>query len=416
MAETAPRVVVLIDRYLPLIGGAQKSVHEICRALVRRGFAVTVLTRAVTPGLPVTERMDGVQVRRLGRLPFRRWSKLLCLVEMIAHLVRHRMHYDVVLAVPLTYLTDLLPAYLAGLLTGTPFAIRATMAGNFDALLSRRSALLTQTGLLPAWAWRRVLHAAELVIVPSPLIAASARGHGLARVEVIPNGVDTARFAVPTPARRLALRQRLELSLERLLVITTGRYVVGKNHLTLIKVAERIEAQRPGAVQVIVLGATEPGQITSSEAALKRYVRDRRLAHLVRFVDDVGPIEDYLQAADIFVFPSAFDEGMPSALLEAMACGLPIVSSDLPALRSFLPTDGVFFFSPHDDASAAGHLLTLIDSVGLRARAGAVVARAVRDRYPNTLITGRYGAALSGLRHAASGTEAPPEGGGDAVP
>lgn len=124
MEPPSKRIVILIDRYLPILGGAQINVHQVARGLVNKGLHVTVLTRVVFSGLPSEELIDGVQVKRFSGSKSRIFSKVACIISISQYLVKHKNDYDAVLCVPCVSLTDLLPAYLAFLFTGKPYIMR----------------------------------------------------------------------------------------------------------------------------------------------------------------------------------------------------------------------------------------------------------------------------------------------------
>ena len=113
MGQTSNRVVILIDRYLPILGGAQNNVHQVARGLVDEDFHITVLTRIVFPGLRQQESIDGIQVIRFGESRNRLLSKFYCVAAIVRYLIKHKNDYDSVLCVPCIKLTDLLPAFLA---------------------------------------------------------------------------------------------------------------------------------------------------------------------------------------------------------------------------------------------------------------------------------------------------------------
>ena len=155
-----PQIVVLIETYLPVLGGAQNNVHELCRRLSERGFDCEVLTRRCATSHRRLEVVDGVTIRRSGRFPIRSLAKLFWAVSVTGYLLRRRRRYDLVISVPIFYWPDLLPAYINRLLTAKPYLVRTTMAGNFGAMLSwsvDSPADLVKKLLFPPPLWRRVL-------------------------------------------------------------------------------------------------------------------------------------------------------------------------------------------------------------------------------------------------------------------
>lgn len=139
--------------------------------------------------------------------------------------------------------------------------------------------------------------------------------------EVIPNGVDTARFA---PVERAAARQALGIAADALVLLHLGRAAPEKNRAFLIEVLAEMRAG--GAAPILLLagpGGTDDVTIPHPGAATDAGVV---------FLGARDDVPTLLGAADALLLPSV-REGMPGALLEALACGVPVVSNDLPGPR-----------------------------------------------------------------------------------
>jgi len=393
-ARNSLRIVILIDRYWPLLGGAPNNIHELGQRLSSMGFRVTVLTRRLFLKVAKHEVIDDIGIRRFGYFPVRIVSKLLCFISVTWYLLRHRREYDLVLCVPCDEFTDLLPAYFASLITKKPYVMRMTGFPNFDIMPSSPTKSPTEAVrklCLSLFPWNSAVKQAAAVVAQSEVLREAAIRHQVARCEVIPNGIRTERFKVSNNEERLSLRQHLGLPTDKVIVINTGRYDIQKNQITLIKAGERIEQNLgPGKMYILILGATEGGHVDSNETDLKRYVATRNLSMLTRFVDDALNVEDYLRASDIFVLPTYYPEGMSNSLLEAMSCGLPAVCSDIPQVKCTFPDESGLFFPAMDIETLAGHLMKLIDSRELRESYGDSLAAFARKQYSNTRLAQQY--------------------------
>src|SRR5690606_35867493 len=133
----------------------------------------------------------------------------------------------------------------------------------------------------------------------------------------------------------------------------------------------------------LVLGGTEAGQAAETERQLKHYVAEHSLAGAVRFHEDVTNVEDYLRAADVFVQPTYFDEGLSNALVEAMMCGLALVASDIPQTAAALPAEGdaAILIPPRDVPALAEAMRRMLDRADFRSRSGAALAEHARREY-----------------------------------
>jgi starch synthase len=101
------------------------------------------------------------------------------------------------------------------------------------------------------------------------------------------------------------------------------------------------------------------------------------------WLHDRGMLRRYLSAADLYVFPSRF-EGYPNALLEAMACGLPVVAADIAGVPDIVGRDGAaagILVQPNDSAALADAITKLLDDHALRTRYADHAPLRVDDRF-----------------------------------
>lgn len=388
------RIVILIDRYLPILGGAQKNIHQIVKRLVREGVRVKVLTRMVLPEMAAQEEIEGIRVQRFGETSHRITSKGLAVLEATVHLIRTRKQYDGMVCVLAAYYTELLPAYLSSLVTGKPYLVRTTMTKNFDHMLSYRPES-PQDGAkkiaVPPFLWRKALDRAAGVVVQSKPLLEKAKEYHISRIIYIPSGVDMWRFRKPGKDEKRLLRRKFGLLDDSIVVTNTARYIPEKNQMTLIKAVECIHKElRSGKMTLMLIGATEQKDSSSNEQELRQYVRTHGLEEVVVFVNDTPQVEDYLRASDIFVLPTMFDEGMSNSALEAMASGLPIIASNIPQVRHMFPEDWSLFFEPQNVEELASLLVDLVDSEQLRMEAGERLAAYSRENYDLEKVAGRY--------------------------
>jgi len=149
------------------------------------------------------------------------------------------------------------------------------------------------------------------------------------RITVIERGRDPARLGVPTPVRRERARKRLGLSGHDEVLVTVGRQEFQKGQRYLIEAMVELSRLRPRAVLLIA------GRQGHASEELQRLWRETELGDRVRFLGHVEDVPEVLAAGEIFVFASLY-EGLPGALIEAMAAGLPIVATDIDATREVL--------------------------------------------------------------------------------
>lgn len=307
-------VAMVINVFYPSIGGAQTHTLRACQQLKQLGVPALVVTR-YHPGLARYEEIDGVPTYRVG-LPSR--LKALAAISYIwgalAVLIAQRRRYDVLhchqMVSPMTI------GLLARRLLRKPLVInphRSGPIGDIGILTLRRPV----TGRLRIGAARRW---SDAFVSISRDVHEELRGVGIAESKIwdISNGVSLEHFRPLTVEQRAALREQLALPDGRL-VVFSGRLTHAKGLDVLLDAWPQVLQAVPEAQLVLVGEGTLLPNLESQ--AVQRGVRER--VHFMGGQTDVAP---YLQAADIFVLPSR-TEGLPVALLEAMACGLPCVAT-----------------------------------------------------------------------------------------
>lgn len=146
------------------------------------------------------------------------------------------------------------------------------------------------------------------------------------KITVIKGSRDSIRLGQPSAQRRKQARIRLGLDEDQEVLINVGRQDYQKGQRYLLEAMDMLVSTRP---RLVLLVAGRSGDVS---AELER-LRDRLgLKERVRFLGHREDVSEILAAADLFVFPS-FYEGLPGAVIEAMALGLPIVASDIDPVR-----------------------------------------------------------------------------------
>lgn len=232
------------------------------------------------------------------------------------------------------------------------FATRAARAAGIPAVVHQQKTL-------EAMPWRRrlqlrgSLRRADRVLALSPDTArdlAAAYHVPVGKISVVPNAIDQGQF-FPAPDRA-SIRRELGLPQGGLLLGTAARLHPHKNHEVIIEALALLRA--PGNdVRALFLGE---GPL---HADLERLAVEKGVADRVIFAGRRRPVAPWLQALDVFVLPSIW-EGQPLALLQALACGLPVLASAIEGNTAVLGSDHPGLFPPTD----APQLARLIGSSG----------------------------------------------------
>jgi glycosyltransferase involved in cell wall biosynthesis len=295
------------------------------------------------PPAPRRETQDGVEVHHPRFLSLPGVLKRLDGLSMAVSTRRlaRRLHaepgFDVIdahFAYPDGYAATLLGRWL-----GVPVTI--TLRGTEPSLARfparrRRAALAMQ-------------RATRLFSVSASLkqYAVASCGVPEAKVRVVGNGVDTQKFH---PVDRSLARTALGIAPDARVLVSVGGLVERKGYHRVIELLPALVRRDPRLLYLIVGGGGPEGDIS---ARLRAQVDALGLAEHVRFLGPMPPerVKLPLSAADVFVLATS-NEGWANVFLEAMACGLPVVTTDVGGNREVVSDDRFGTVVPFGDANA----------------------------------------------------------------
>lgn len=177
------------------------------------------------------------------------------------------------------------------------------------------------------------------------LIALGALPH---RTHHLPNGVNKEIFAPASPKEREVLCHELGLNPSRRYLIFVGRLHPVKGLANLVDALSLLCNEGQLDFDTLLIGSGE------LERELKAAISERGLGDLVRLVGNVphATVRNWLRIGEAFCLPSLM-EGMPNVVLEALACGLPIVASRVGAIPDVVNAESGILVSPGDPTALA---------------------------------------------------------------
>jgi glycosyltransferase involved in cell wall biosynthesis len=340
---------IAAQNFFPVPGGAALRFLRYFPGLQRRGAVIRVVTgtprrsQIAPPEIlrewaryPVgavipAEPLNGVPIHRV-RLPARKGLRRLWVMNREVHRVCRAPGYrpDVLqLISSLPHRSLLRPGSLRRRGTAVVFGYTITFNQDFNPV--RRA---MRRGFMQILS-RQI----DCVIVNATAMQAQARAMGFeSRIEIIPNGVDLQRFQTATrEAERRPLRAALGIGADAHLLLAVGSLTARKGIDLAIEAWSRLSRCFPKTHLVLVGAGFDTAGKDPEKRKFARRLQELSAAsgapdrmHFTGFVDQV---EDYYRAADVFLFPSE-KEGMPNAVLEAMACGLPVVLTPFDSLSA----------------------------------------------------------------------------------
>jgi glycosyltransferase involved in cell wall biosynthesis len=341
------------------LGGAETMLHRLLGASDRGRFDHTVISlsgfgplapRIAALGIGVSAlgmRRGRLQARPLGRLARR-------LASRRSHVVHTWMDH-------------------ANLLGG--LSARATggakvvwgVHGSLHPRESKRSSQVTARACIATARW-----------VPDRVVSCSQRlaetlveqGYAPGRTIVIPNGFDLSWFR-PDPERGRALRSQLGVGAEETIVGLAGRYHPQKDHRGFIRAAG-VVARARADVRFLLCGSG----VDAANRELTGWIAEAGIAERCLLLGSVGDMRGVFNAIDLLVCASSFGEAFPLVLGEAMACGLPCVTTAVGDAAAIVGDTGRVV-PIRDPAALAGEIL---DSLSMPATERMAVAHAARAR------------------------------------
>jgi teichuronic acid biosynthesis glycosyltransferase TuaC len=334
--------------------------------------------------VPPVEARDGLTVfhPRFGSFPRvgKSLDGFLYFASVVPFLIRlrRRFRFDLIDA-HFAY-----PDGLAGVLLGRVFGVPVTVTlRGTEVRLARACLQRPQLAM--------VFRKADRIIAVSQSLAdlAAAMGAPRERLRVIPNGIDGARFR---PGSKVEARRRLGLAGERPLIVSIGGLTERKGHHRVLAALPDLLPKYPDLLFAAVGGSSVEGD---TGPLLRRLTAELGLAEHV-LLPGATPhdrIATWLQAADLFCLATG-NEGRPNAVLEALACGLPVVTTDVGGNREIVQSGRDGFLVPFGEGPA------LSDAI-LTALAGqwdreAISARARSRTWEQTAsqVVAEFGSAL----------------------
>jgi len=213
-------------------------------------------------------------------------------------------------------------------------AIKRRLARGVDGLLARRATT--------------AFHAISAAVADD---AVAALGVPRKRIHVVPRGRSRATLGRWSVERRARARETLGLAPDRPVVVNVARQEPQKGQRHLLDAVAAVRRSHPDVVLLMV------GREGRDTPELRRAAARLGIEEAVWWLGVRHDVSDVLCAADVFAFPSLW-EGLGGAVLEAMALRVPVVASDIPALREVLAGGRAGALVPAGDASALAEQIT----------------------------------------------------------
>ena len=322
-----PRILMIAALFHPAVGGAERQALDLARALQKRGVSVRVLTRALD-NLPVREMIDNVPIyRSIKVLPAPVLFGLTYFLTAMKFIIVQRNSFDI-LHCHILQNYHSIAAMLAKLLLGKKVIIKVASTGPLSDICMVKKSLLGGLFL-------NIVKRADAIIALCAQAEKELVDSGFPRDRIvrIPNGVDLSLFKPDAEVTRLPAN-----------LLFVGRLDYMKGVDILLKSIASLQTGG-NKISCDIIG---DGPL---KKALQQLACELGIADKVTFAGACTNVLPYLQKASCFVLPSR-SEGMPNVILEAMACGLPIIATLVGGIPDIITDGRNGLLIPPDDVPA----------------------------------------------------------------
>lgn len=352
----ALKILMISDVYFPRINGVSTSIATFKRELESIGHRVTLIAPQYPAGGSDDER-DIIRIpsRYLCLDPEDRMMKAGAIRRLLPALRKER--YD------LLHIQTPFVAHYQGLWLARRLDIPTVESYHtyFEEYLFHYFPLLPDT-VMRAVARRfsrGQCNAVDAVVVPSRAMMEALRRYGVRTpVRIVPTGIELTDF---TTGDGETFRKKLGIPPDAPVLVHVGRIAFEKNIDFLLRVMARVRAGRPNAVLIVAGEGPALGHVRhlASRLGIERAV------HFVGYLNRRTALPDCYLAGDVFIFASR-TETQGLVLLEAMALGVPVVSTAVMGTRDIVEPERGALMAREDEAHFASRILELLDDQVLR--------------------------------------------------
>ncbi len=370
------RILMLSPQFHPIVGGYERAAERLSIELAKRGHHVTVITERRKNEWPDKETINGVFVRRLICLYQPRIHMFTSIISFSIYLLIHGRSFDLWHVHQYGHHAALASAL--GLILKKPTILKITSSseqGLNNAIRKNRFAFLS------AFLIKRF--SAVVATTRETVCEASAFGIAINHIHRIGNGVDLSKYYPKSKEEISCLKKKLGINCKRL-IIFVGRLSYEKNPVGLIKAWNKAYQKLTDDWQMVMVG---DGPMWTEICNL---ISELECSHSIIMVGQRGNIEEWLSIADVYVI-SSYNEGLSNTMLEAMAVGLPVVTTSVSGVSELIEAPGAGLIVPISDIEGLSKAITTLASDNkLRKKMGAIARKVVSQDYSIATIAKKH--------------------------
>ncbi len=275
------------------------------------------------------------------------------------------------------------------------YLIHADLFGRvFGRVFGIRKIVCNQRGKLLQWEFLRILDRLTTCLVTKYIVQTSVAREELVqklhlpeeRFEIIPNAIDTKEFDFTFDTEKK--QKELNILPNETTLICVSNLRRNKGHEYLLEAFEKIEKHN---IKLLIVGDGERKEELKNQT--KNYTSRKRILFLGKRYD----VKELLKISTIFILPT-LGEGMSNAIMEAMACGVTVITTDIPENRELINHEKTGILVPPRNSDALAKAIErLIADPMLRDRLGASARTSIEEHFDVSVVTKRMQSFLKSL-------------------
>tara|TARA_B100000315_G_scaffold60548_1_gene55001 strand:+ start:704 stop:2770 length:2067 start_codon:yes stop_codon:yes gene_type:complete len=378
------KILMITGAYYPEVNGAANQCRHLVTQLTKKTIDFKVLTTTRDPDLLPETKIDGVDIFRVFIEKKTVWNYLKAFFKFTTFIFHNKAHFQIIHFHGFSLKSALI--MILSKFFHKKVIVKMTLLEHDDPKTMKKRGFM----------FHHFFSKADIYIALNPRFRDLYRQAQLPlhRLKQIPNGVDKNRFRPRIKNELLELRKELGLPMQGKVLLFVGHW--SRSHKApdmLFKVwKKQISKFFPDTVLVFI-GSMDPHHFEVDGDLVENVLEKSKpyIGKLIFFVEKTLEIEKYYQASDVFVLPSN-REGLPNVLLEAMACGLPVVASNLNGITDWIIKDGKngFLFEPGDSNQLGEILLKVLDDDQLSQEVGLHARETVIKRFSMDTVANSY--------------------------
>lgn len=383
---------MLIESYAPVVGGMETQAVALSKALVKLGFDVQVVTRKTESSWASEETLEGIHIHRVGPSGSSSRLRWAFLVTCLPKLFQLRHEIDLFFVPGFRVLG--MAGVLAAKLFCKPSVLKADSQGEMSGAFFHAG---MEKSKIPAGSWisKGIIGARNALLKKADFFVSLYDGMtdeylecGILShyIQVIPNMVDAEKYHPVSKDEKLVLRETLNLPADQPVALFVGRVVSYKGVPVLVQTIQDMGEQAP---YLVILG--EGGlDMYNCEAGIRKTIEEKKLASKILMPGSVDNVHEYMQAADFLAFPTEND-ALPLTLIEAMACGLPVITTPVGGIPAVIQDEeNGLLIEPGSTKKLESAMTRLIKDKPLQETLKINALKSIQENYAGPVVAAKY--------------------------